>query len=575
MADTIIPNNPNNPPTPPTSGNVASLVNKDTLNSLKNSEQVKTFGDQTLDKNKQKTLKSIGESKRIQLEREKVALIKEGHLLEINHKKKLFELDQQNKLYNKLKKQEETGETENTVSEPIPPQLSQSEVTAGTPPYRYETSSRGKTSNQIEIKIYDKNNTLIVDYILEYPNTSFNDIKQSTDSIIDQLKKDKDQAKILKNKRYLIHIYGIPEDQKISQPSPSKGLSDEEYQVAVEIENKNYNESLKNLQERKDNNKKALDELKKDKKQKQKNAKKKRKDRLKKRKTKLTEEERKARKAKRKAVLKNGAKSLVPIVILLLTDPLADIIAQNEKIGKLVDDTNDIITDANESGDPIKLQNAKLARDNAIRIIQSNEDKIIKIRDQINRISTYISIFSIIVNIISIIPIPTSIPPGIGIPVSLIIKLIKILDKANRILLSLSAAIPILLGVLEKAIDILQDYKTQLLDINGQLENAASSGIGGTGGLLNNGVGVNGDSGIGGGGGIQVGILEETYKGFRFAIKEEENPKFVVRGYKRRYAVAINKRDIETVKSDYSFTLDPNNLIEQLKLIIDQRNLQA
>ena len=58
-------------------------------------------------------------------------------------------------------------------------------------------------------------------------------------------------------------------------------------------------------------------------------------------------------------------------------------------------------------------------------------------------------------------------------------------------------------------------------------------------------------------------------------LKEEDNPKFVVRGYKRRYAVAINKRDIESAKSEYSFTLDPNDLIEQLKLIIDQRNLQA
>jgi hypothetical protein len=542
-----------------TNKNIASLLNKDTLNSLKNSEQVKTFGDQTLDKNKQKTLKSIGESKRIQLEREKVALIKEGHLLDIKHERKLFELDQQNKLYNKLKKQEETGETENIISEPIPPQLSQSEVTAGTPPYRYKTSSRGKTSNQIEVKIYDKNNTLIVDYILEYPNTSFNDIKQSTDFIIDQLKKDKDQANVLKDKRYLIHIYGVPEDQKIIPPSPSTGLSDEEYQIAVDNENKSYNEAKKNIQERKDNNKKALDDLKKDKKQKQKDAKKKREERRKKRKTKLTEDEKKARKEKRKAVLKNGAKSLAPIIILLLTDKIAEVVAQNEKIGKLVDDTNAIITDANESGDPTKLENAKLARDNAIKIIQSNEDKIIKIKDDISRISTYITIFSLIVTIISAIPIPTSIPPGIGIPVSLIIKLIKILDKANRILLALSAAIPILLGVLEKAINILRDYKAQLLDINGQLESSAASG---DTNLLSN--------------PNEFGTINETYKGFRFAIREDNSFDGVsVGGFKRHYAVAIDRNNVDVLKSELSFTLDPDDLIEQLKLVIDQQNLIA
>ena len=65
------------------------------------------------------------------------------------------------------------------------------------------------------------------------------------------------------------------------------------------------------------------------------------------------------------------------------------------------------------------------------------------------------------------------------------------------------------------------------------------------------------------------------YKGFKFALREENNPKFEVRGNKRHYAVAINKQNIEQLKSDSSFTLDPNDLIEQLKLVIDQQNLQG
>jgi hypothetical protein len=70
------------------------------------------------------------------------------------------------------------------------------------------------------------------------------------------------------------------------------------------------------------------------------------------------------------------------------------------------------------------------------------------------------------------------------------------------------------------------------------------------------------------------------YKGFRFAIKEEETlgaqQAIVVRGnIKRRYAVAINKDGIEVLKSELSFTLDPTDLVEQLKIIIDQQNLQA
>jgi NADH-quinone oxidoreductase E subunit len=65
------------------------------------------------------------------------------------------------------------------------------------------------------------------------------------------------------------------------------------------------------------------------------------------------------------------------------------------------------------------------------------------------------------------------------------------------------------------------------------------------------------------------------YKGFRFFIKEEENPNFIVKGNKRRYAVALNKDDNEILKSQYSFTLEPDILIEELKLIIDEKNLVA
>ena len=49
-----------------------------------------------------------------------------------------------------------------------------------------------------------------------------------------------------------------------------------------------------------------------------------------------------------------------------------------------------------------------------------------------------------------------------------------------------------------------------------------------------------------------------TYKGFRFIIKQENDSKFVVRGNKRHYAIAINTREVD-----------------QLKFIIDQQNLQG
>ena len=69
------------------------------------------------------------------------------------------------------------------------------------------------------------------------------------------------------------------------------------------------------------------------------------------------------------------------------------------------------------------------------------------------------------------------------------------------------------------------------------------------------------------------------YKGFRLEIREEETlgaqQAVVVNDtIKRKYAVALDKDGVVVLKSELSFTLDPVDLIDQLKIIIDQRNLQ-
>jgi hypothetical protein len=337
-------------------------------------------------------------------------------------------------------------------------------------------------------------------------------------------------------------------------------LNDQQYEQAVDAENKNYDEAKKNIQERKDTNQKAIDDYLKDPFKKQKDARKKRKEKRAKRQKRNKEEKRKARKALAKTVFQNAKKSLVPILTLALTNQIANIIVGNNKIKKLVEDTNAIILDANASGDATKLNNAKLARDNAIRVIQKVEDSLKKVNVTIKTISIIVTIFSIIVEIISAIPIPTSVPPGFGIPINVIMQLVKILQKANQTLLVLSAYLPIITTLLDKIIAVLEDLKSQLLPINGILEVAAATGINSS--LTDN--------------PNQFGTNFGTYRGFKFAVKEESGPKsIIVAGNKRHYAVAIDTNDVDVLRTEYSFTLDPNDLIEQLKLIIDSQNLIA
>ena len=73
----------------------------------------------------------------------------------------------------------------------------------------------------------------------------------------------------------------------------------------------------------------------------------------------------------------------------------------------------------------------------------------------------------------------------------------------------------------------------------------------------------------------QLGPLDGVvYRGFTFAILEENDPKFVVAGNKRRYAVAYDRSGFLVLQSTPSFTLDPEVLVEELKLIIDEQNLE-
>jgi hypothetical protein len=351
-------------------------------------------------------------------------------------------------------------------------------------------------------------------------------------------------------------------------------LTEEEYQTALIIENGgtlpngqytkgNYPTAVENIQKKQDENQKQIDEFLKDPFATQKAKIKALRLKIKARKKKTKAQRRAARKAKLKSILKNARKTLAPVIMIMLSNKIAEIIAQNDRIGKLVNDTNRIIQEANLSNNPTKLQAAKIARDNAIRIITDNENKLKRINSEISRIASYINIFSIIVNIISAIPIPTSVPPGIGIPTNLIIRFVKILDKANRIVLILSSYLPIVLSTLDRAISILIDYKSRLLNIGSIIDEAATSSIT-PGSFLT----------APAGGNIGTENFPE-YKGFSFALREENNPKFIVRGFKRKYAVAINQGGVEVLQSEYSFTLDPNDLIEQLKLLIDQQNLSS
>jgi hypothetical protein len=340
-------------------------------------------------------------------------------------------------------------------------------------------------------------------------------------------------------------------------------LSDEEYAKAVEAENASYEVNKANISIKKDKNEQDIKDFFKDPFEKIKSNKIQRKNKRKISKTKNKSILKKSIKYKANSILKNAKKSLPSIIIFGIENIVVYIVANNSALKRLVDNTNVIIEEANKSNDPTKLNNAKLARDNAIRVIQKVEDSLKRVNTTLKTISIIVTIFSVIVEIISALPIPTAVPPGIGIPINVIMQLVKILQKANQILLVLSSYLAIISTILDKIIAVLEDLKLQLLPINGILEkSAAGIGEGANSSLIDN--------------PNQFGTDFGTYKGFKFAIKEESGPRSItVSGNKRHYAEAIDTNNVAVLKSELSFTLDPEDLISSLKLIIDSQNLIA
>jgi hypothetical protein len=327
----------------------------------------------------------------------------------------------------------------------------------------------------------------------------------------------------------------------------------ENYDKAVLAENEAYDKQQKSFSNRKTKIRKNITDINLDPYKKIKEDRKKRKEERQKKQAENKARDIEAKRDLNKKVIKNAAKTLAPIIALQIANQLSSIISQRSKLEELVDQVNAYIDTANT---PETTTIATNLRNNTIALINSSIGKLQNLQNTLNQINTYLAIFNAIVTVLSAIPIPTSVPPGIGIPVNVITRIIKAIEKANKLISALNVVLAIAVILLENEVNKLNELILRLKNINldglnsQQLSDLTSS-------IYNN-----------------VDNFP-PYKGFKFKIKEEQNQAFVVKGNKRRYAVATNRDGVEVLKSDFSFTLDPNDLVDQLKLVIDQRNLQG
>ena len=337
-------------------------------------------------------------------------------------------------------------------------------------------------------------------------------------------------------------------------------ISKKQYDEAVAAENESYIKLREDLAKRKENLQKEINDIIADPYRKIKAEVKRRKEKRQRRKARSKDEKAEARRDLAKKVAKNAAKTLAPIIALQLANRFTAIISQRAKLELLVDQVNIYILAANT---PETIVVATNLRNNTITLINNTINKLTSLQKTIQQINLYLTIFNAVVRILSALPIPTAVPPGIGIPVNLITRIITTIEKSLRLISALNVVLAISTIALENEIAKLNELIFRLNEINQLLDTKASVDLNENQfNALSSAIYNNVDN-------------FPPYKGFKFKIKVEENKAFEVKGNKRRYAVAVDRDGVEVLKSELSFTLDPQDLVDQLKLIIDQRNLQG
>ena len=240
---------------------------------------------------------------------------------------------------------------------------------------------------------------------------------------------------------------------------------------------------------------------------------------------------------------------------------ISNIAIGNKKIETLVDDTVTIIENATTKQD---IEKAKLFRNNALIVISANKKRLTTVQQIIDILNLLAPLITPIVTFFKVNPIPSAVPPGVGVPLGTITTISDKTRKLQDIIDSSLSIVSVLSSVVSKLIDDLEYQESRLNQVGNILEqNLDNLSINDLNNLL-----LSSSQGLG-------YLSGYDYKGFKFFIKEEDNPNFVVKGNKRRYATAVNKDGNDVLQSSSSFTLEPDVLIEELKLQIDQKGLVA
>jgi hypothetical protein len=277
--------------------------------------------------------------------------------------------------------------------------------------------------------------------------------------------------------------------------------------------------------------------------------------------------------------VKNLAASLkliplyLPVILSFLTTQLLQYIDVVSNLNNEIDNLNAYIDVINQNPQPSTTEIAINRKNALLNKLDSAEKKFKLYADILSILEVLSTVASVALNIFSKLKQSTFLaseaaaktPPNIGSAV-ISINLYLVSKRADDLKIKFENILSIVLPSISiagiKFTEItgeIKELKSKIKDIENRIENRSPL----SDNIVINPIPVN-------------GILDMEYKGFKFAIREDNKPNAPsVNGIYRHYAVAIDTNGVEVLRTDSSFTQDTQILIDQLKLIIDTQNLKA
>ena len=209
-----------------------------------------------------------------------------------------------------------------------------------------------------------------------------------------------------------------------------------------------------------------------------------------------------------------------------------------------------------------ELERIIKTRSTLLRHIASFEKRINKFSSIASTLTTTVTLVSVAIKIITSIPIPTSVPPGAGIPVNILTKFSNALVKLNKTVDKLSGDAVAITALISSIGPLLTSLKNRLNSIDLAIQQCSLGQPADLGQIL---LTAQPPENTGSEGTPNTNY---EYQGYTLEIVQDPNsPKIAP----RRFAIAKDKSGIVRFKGDSSFSSSTQVLLDELKFEIDNQ----